>query len=121
MKQSVLFLTLVATAVLAFAGITSVHAHQHDSFWSAVKVDCCPAEKAVELSPNPTKDGTITFNNTETEPLHIYVFDAEGTLLHQIELKEKGKHTIQHLKKGIYPFDVFRDEVSVQRGKIFSN
>lgn len=43
----------------------------------------------IKLYPNPSPNGIITVNSMINEPLHFYVFDLEGTLLHRIILKGK--------------------------------
>ena len=72
----------------------------------------------VKLYPNPSLDGTITINSTSSEPLHFYVFDLEGTLLHRLALKGKEKTKITNLKKGTYTYDVFKNDESIEQGKI---
>lgn len=72
----------------------------------------------VRLYPNPTTNGIVTVNSNANEILHFYVFDLEGTLLHQIELKGKEQKTITNLKKGTYTYDVFKDDESIEQGKI---
>jgi hypothetical protein len=50
--------------------------------------------------------------------LHFYVFDAEGTLLHQAVIRGKEKHTIKNLKKGIYLYDAFYNDEGIEHGKL---
>ena len=73
---------------------------------------------AVKLYPNPTSNGTITISSDTTATLHFYVFDVEGTLLHQVVLRDKQKHTIHQLKKGLYVYDAFLNDESIEHGKI---
>ncbi len=75
-------------------------------------------KNAVKLYPNPTWSGSITVSADTTAPLHFYVFDVEGTLLHQVVLKDKQKHTIHHLKKGVYVYDAFLNDEGIEHGKI---
>lgn len=72
----------------------------------------------VRLSPNPTSNGTVTIHSNTNETLDFYVFDLEGTLLYRIELKGRDEKTIKHLKKGSYAYDVFRNDESIEQGKI---
>lgn len=74
----------------------------------------------VRLYPNPTLNGTITVNSVSNQPLHFYVFDLEGTLLHRLVLKGKDQRTIKYLKKGIYLYDVFKNDESIEQGKIIA-
>ena len=72
----------------------------------------------VRLFPNPTSTGTVTIHSNTSETLHFYVFDLENTLLYRIELKGRKEKTIRKLKKGIYTYDVFKNDESIEQGKI---
>ena len=75
-------------------------------------------KEVVKLYPNPSYNGTVTISSNSDKPLHFYVFDLEGTLLHQVILKDKGKQTIQNLKKGTYVYDAFLNDEGVDHGSI---
>ena len=78
-----------------------------------------PVKKTnVRLSPNPTSNGKIKVSSNVNEPLHFYVFDLEGTLLYRIALEGKEEETITNLKKGTYMYDVFKNDESIEQGKI---
>jgi hypothetical protein len=75
-------------------------------------------KSTIKLYPNPSPNGVITVSSTINEPLHFYVFDLEGTLLHRIILKGKDQKTITNLKKGNYIYNVFRNDESIEQGEI---
>ena len=75
-------------------------------------------KQVVKLYPNPSYNGTVTISSNSDKPLHFYVFDVEGTLLHQVVLKEKEKQTINNLKKGTYVYDAFLNDEGVDHGSI---
>lgn len=75
-------------------------------------------KQVVKLYPNPSYNGTVTISSNSDKPLHFYVFDVEGTLLHQVILKEKEKQTIHNLKKGTYVYDAFLNDEGVDHGSI---
>jgi hypothetical protein len=117
-----LFCTLILLSLVCTSAITSpektnksfsVQNNFSDSLKSGKIVIA-----TVRLYPNPTSNGTITINSTIKEPLHFYVFDLEGTLLHRINLKGKAREKITNLKKGIYTYDVFKNNESIEQGKI---
>jgi len=72
----------------------------------------------VRIFPNPTHNGSVDVVSTTAEKIHFYVFDLEGIMLHQVVLRDRQKHTINNLKKGIYMYDVFKDDRGVEQGKI---
>ena len=73
---------------------------------------------ALKLYPNPSTDGTIRVVSNTDGKLNFYIFDLEGTLLHQAVIKEKGKHTISNLKKGVYTYDAFYNDEGIEHGKL---
>ena len=73
---------------------------------------------AIRIYPNPTRNGSITVSSVSSGRLYFYIFDLEGVLVSRLILKAKEKKTIQDLKKGIYLYDVFREDESIEQGKI---
>lgn len=117
-----LFCTLILLSLVSISAITSpVETNKswvQNNFSNALRRDKSPVNFKVRLYPNPSPDGTITINSTIKEPLYFYVFDLEGTLLHRITLKGKEQKTITNLEKGIYTYDVFKNDESIEQGKI---
>jgi hypothetical protein len=72
----------------------------------------------VRIYPNPSYDGSINVSSNTTDRIHFYIFDLEGTMVHQIILKNRQKHTVTNLKKGVYMYDVFKDDKGIEQGKI---
>ena len=75
---------------------------------------------SVRIYPNPSPNGTvyISSNHNSDQEIQFYVFDLEGTMMHNFKLHSKGKQTITGLRKGVYMYDVFKDDESIERGKI---
>jgi hypothetical protein len=122
--QMKLFCTLMILAIVtitsAFSTAKSEHSFSVQNNFSDGLDDGKGVKKksTIKLYPNPSPNGVITVNSTISEPLHFYVFDLEGTLLHRIILKGKEQKTITNLKKGTYMYDVFKNDESIEQGKI---
>ena len=86
-----------------------------DSF--EIKRDPRFKKSVVKIYPNPSF-GRINVSANTSQPLHFYIFDLEGTLIYQAVLNNKEKKNIDNLKKGIYMYDVFEKDESVEEGKI---
>ena len=71
----------------------------------------------VKIYPNPSF-GRINISASTSQPLHFYIFDLEGTLIYQTVLKNKDRKNIDNLKKGVYMYDVFEKDESIEEGKI---
>ena len=122
--QMRLFCTAIVLSLVSISAITSplntkedlpVQNNFSDSLSALVK------KSNVRLSPNPTSNGTVKINSNINEPLHFYVFDLEGTLLYRIALNGKAEKKITNLKKGTYTYDVFKNDESIEQGKIIAN
>jgi len=117
---------LLSTAIfiIALGGIASGHTKTRSalSYSRSLddKHDVVPAKKSrVRLYPNPTSDGNLSVTtNPSADNIHFYVFDLEGTMVRQVVLNQKRKHKIKNLQKGIYVYDVFVNDTSIEQGKI---
>ena len=118
-----LFCTLILLSLVSISAITSpVKINKgfsvQNNFSNSLKVRTDVFKNNVRLYPNPSPNGTITVNSTVNVPLHFYVFDLEGTLLHRLTLKGKEQKTITNLERGTYMYDVFKNDESIEQGKI---
>ena len=118
-----LFCALILLSLVSISATTSpVETNKsfsvQNNFPGSLGAEKSPIKFKVRLYPNPSPNGTITINSTATEPLHFYVFDLEGTLLHRITLKAKEQKTITNLERGTYTYDVFKNDESIEQGKI---
>ena len=75
-------------------------------------------KEAIKLYPNPSTDGTVRVVSDTAGKLHFYIFDLDGTLMHQAVIKEKQRHTISNLKKGVYTYDAFYNDEGIEHGKL---
>ena len=118
-----LFCTAFLLSLVSIPAITSpVETNKsfsvQNNFSNSLKVRTDVFKNNVRLYPNPSPNGTITVNSTVNVPLHFYVFDLEGTLLHRLTLKGKEQKTITNLERGTYMYDVFKNDESIEQGKI---
>ena len=115
MKRVPLYLTVAAFSLMAFT-LKDTGKEQKD-----LRSANLPTPRdIVRVSPNPTTDGTVTISNNASEEVHVYLFDEENTLLHQMHLKGNGRQTVSELKKGTITYEVFKEEISIKQGKILS-
>mgnify|MGYP003577025335 CR=1 FL=1 len=112
-----LWVTLLVIVVSGFSGSIE-ESNLAAEKAPALKAATSTKKEAVKLYPNPSTDGRITVSSNRTETLHFYVFDLDGTLLHQVVLKDKQKKTIENLKKGIYVYDAFLNDEGIVHGNI---
>lgn len=107
--------------LLSLSGTASADANRSSfrSFSNPVTSNVVEKKKAaLKLYPNPSTNGTVRVVSNMKGRLHFYVFDLEGTLLHQAIIKAGAKHTITNLKKGVYTYDAFYNDEGIEHGKL---
>ena len=114
MKQNLLLALLLST----FSFLAPFNGSNADNKFISEPVKQQPTKNIVRIYPNPSYNGTISVSSNITDKIHFYIFDLEGTLIHQSILKNKQKQLIENLNKGVYMYDVFKDDVSAEHGKL---
>lgn len=87
-----------------------------DSTDRVIKVSAMK-NNVVKLYPNPSY-GKISVSANSKGKLNFYIFDLEGTLVYQTVLNKNERKTIENLAKGMYTYDVFEKDESIEEGKI---
>jgi hypothetical protein len=114
---------LILTALL-FVCFTAANAQASNYSYSLTSTNESKAKYAdkknntVSISPNPSYTGDICVTSKSEQVLHFYIFDLEGTLIYQTELKTKEKKAINSLNKGTYMYNVFANDESIEEGKL---
>jgi hypothetical protein len=111
---------LIFSCLLAFSFHSSAQTNCDDK-----KMACCRKKKekqqgsAVLMQTEGQKVlATANVTAINAKYLHLYLFDVEGTMVHQAVLTHKEKNTISNLKKGTYVYTVFANDESIEEGKI---
>jgi hypothetical protein len=60
----------------------------------------------------------FTVRGVEGKVYQLYVFDMDGKLIKQTEIRNKQTTFISDMEKGIYLFDVFCDDDKIGNGRI---
>lgn len=112
-RVSIYIAVVLSLLVFTVHAVNSTPARQHSSNLETPK-------DVVSVTPNPTTDGTVTVTNHDTQEVHVYLFDAENTMLSQLQLKAKGRQQVTGLPKGTITYEVFQNDISIKQGKIIS-
>lgn len=54
----------------------------------------------------------------EGKVYQLYLFDIEGKMIRQSEIRNKQTSVIKNIDKGMYLFDVFSDDMRIGNGRI---
>ena len=60
----------------------------------------------------PVKDG-------DGKVYQLYLFDIEGNLIKQANIRNKQTTVLNNLEKGTYVFEVFSDDERIENGQLF--
>jgi hypothetical protein len=114
---------LILTAFLIICCVTarSQSANSPFNFSSQTESDkkaWLKKNNVVQISPNPSYNGTVKVSSKTAQVLHFYIFDLEGTLVYQAVFKTRETKAISNLGKGTYMYNVFANDESIEEGKL---
>jgi len=72
-----------------------------------------------KISMYPDANQKVVFfsvKGEEGKAYQLFIFDLEGKLVKQTEIRNKQTTVIKELEKGIYVFDVFSDDIKIGNG-----
>ena len=102
-------------ALLGFAQSCSVT--ENVSTTNAKKARSPKKEKEVKIYPDVLKR-VMHVKNLENKEVDFFVFDSQGTILVHYKMNEKEHKKINHLEKGTYTYQVFKNDEMSESGKI---
>ena len=77
--------------------------------------------KKHKISLYPNADQQVLFfgvNGAEGKVYQLFLFDVDGRLVKQSEIRNKQTTLIRNIEKGTYLFDVFSDDERIENGQI---
>ena len=57
-------------------------------------------------------------NNADGKVYQLYLFDVEGTLIKQANIRNKQTTVLNNIEKGHYVFEVFSDDERIENGQL---
>ena len=73
-------------------------------------------EREVKIYPDLLKN-VMHVKNVETAKIDFFVFDAEGTIMVHYKMNDKDHKKINGLEKGIYTYQVFKNDEMSESGE----
>ena len=118
MKGKLVSLLFVVLLCGSQSCVGKLHTGKSDELSSSLQVKVYSSGNILKTSSNPTGNGALRISVKSGADLHFYVFDLTGTLIHRAILNDREKTKLPPLQKGTYLFDVFKDDLSIEEGKI---
>lgn len=76
------------------------------------------AKNFLRVYQTPNEEGSLTVWSTADAALQFYLFDAEGRLVYQNEVKGRGRQTVEGLLPGAYTYHAFRADEKLKGGAV---
>ena len=73
-------------------------------------------QREVKVYPDLLKN-VMHVKNVETAKIDFFVFDSEGTIMVHYKMNEKDHKKINGLEKGIYTYQVFKNDEMSESGE----
>ena len=112
---------LLAVSSQSYAAASEAHksplTHNRDSI--VVEKQFTSKKYKIRLYPNANQQ-VLFFNATGEggKVYQLFLFDMDGNLVKQANIRNKQTTVINNLEKGVYLFEVFSDDERIETGKV---
>ena len=117
---SVLVLATIALAICASsatAGPASPRHHAADTI--LVQKQITSKKYRIRLYPNANNEVLFfSARGNEAKIYQLFLFDIEGKLVKQVNIKNKQTTVLDNIEKGNYLFEVFSDDERIENGQV---
>ncbi len=74
------------------------------------------SKEVIKVYPTPHEEGCLTVCSATDAAIEFYLFDSEGKLIYQSQMKHREQQTIQGLLPGAYTYHAFRADEKLKGG-----
>lgn len=126
-KHTVRTVPVIITAMLLSVTVQSYGftSKEHKSFsldyFDSIVVEKQFTSKKYKIRLYPNANQQVLFFSASGEQHKIYqlfLFDMDGILVKQANIKNKQITVINNIEKGVYLFEVFSDDERIENGKV---
>lgn len=121
MALPVIALTLMSAALPTYTGSSRVPFSAALRYFDSIVVEKQFTSKKHKIRLYPNANQQVLFFSASGEEGKIYqffLFDMDGRLVKQANIKNKQTTVINNLDKGVFLFQVFSDDESIENGKV---
>ncbi len=115
MKTFLLTGLVIVTGFTASAQVNNKGSENTREYVSEARYE---AKKNVVKLYSKKEKGTVIITSHRSMNVQLYIFDLEGTMMHQAVLKSRQRTKISNLAKGTYTYTIFANEESIEEGQI---
>ncbi len=110
-----------ASAGTAYTFAGKGFAHRHLPAADSIFVLTQAVSKGCKISLYPDASHTVLFfsvKGDEGKVYQLFIFDMDGRLIKQTEIRNKQTTVIRGIDNGAYLFDVFSDDIKIGSGQL---
>jgi hypothetical protein len=115
-----LVLACIVTA-LTLASVTGLHAASRSKPGDSILVQKTLTSKKYKIRLYPNANNEVLFfsaSGNEGKVYQLFLFDIEGKLVKQVNIKNKQTTVLNNIEKGDYLFQVFSDDEQIENGQV---
>jgi hypothetical protein len=112
-------LSLLAIALIFFQASSMAGTGTHGATKDTIVVNKLLVSKKYKIKLYPNLDGEVVFFTASGEAgkvYQLYVFDFDGNLIKQTQIRNRETTLLTDFSKGSYTFDVFSDDERIENG-----
>ena len=118
-KQPVLY-TILALTILTLVQLP-VKANGHTLYKDSILVNKLLTSRKYKIKIYPGATNEVLFFNASGEEGKVYqffLFDMEGNMVKQTQIRNKQTTILTNFNKGCYTFEVFSDDEHIENGTL---
>jgi len=115
-----LVLACIVTA-LALTSATGLRAAPRNKPGDSILVQKTLSSKKYRIRLYPNANNEVLFfsaSGNEGKVYQLFLFDVEGKLVKQVNIKNKQTTVLNNIEKGNYLFQVFSDDEQIENGQV---
>jgi lipopolysaccharide export LptBFGC system permease protein LptF len=119
--SAIIAITLLSVAISSYAIPSEPHKFPAVRYFDSIVVEKQSISKKYKIRLYPNANQQVLFFSASGEEGKIYqffLFDMDGRLVKQANIKNKQTTVINQLDRGVYLFEVFTDDERIETGKV---
>lgn len=118
---AIIIVMLLAVSSRSHAVSSEVYQSPEVHYFDSIFVEKQFTSKKYRVRLYPNANQQVLFFSASGESGRVYqlfLFDMDGTLVKQANIRNKQTTVINNLEKGVYLFEVFSDDERIENGKV---
>ncbi|MFT3933877.1 MAG: T9SS type A sorting domain-containing protein [Chitinophagaceae bacterium] len=122
MKRTLMHvLAAIAVFTLAYLPANAKNTSEKIAYKDSIVVNKLLTSKKYKIKIYPSATNEVLFFNAvgdEGKVYQFYIFDIDGNMVKQTQIRNKQTTIITNLSKGSYTFEVFSDDEHIENGTL---